>query len=343
MFADPDRAADFVRDRGPQGRATSEQVTPHDPNNIVGPSGFGADVVADLSAQPERFEGFVNTDINFNYTIQFENKPDAAAPAQVVFVSQQLDTDLDFSTFELGDFGFGNFTVHIPAGRAVPTAPSSTPPPRSASLSISAPINLDPASPTSVLATWTLASLDPTTVDLPLDPFAGFLPANITPPEGDGFVNYTVEPKSGLASGTHHRRPGHDLLRYRTTRSTRLSSTTSSTRSRPSSAITPFPTANTVRGTFRVGLTGADKPPAPASRPSPSSPRQRRRTANFLLGSTDLAGRFTGGESGHTYEFFTIAIDDAGNAEASRHPRCHDQRHRTTNSHTVDKKNHPDH
>jgi len=41
-----------------------------------------------------------------------------------------------------------------------------------------------------------------TTGGLPRDPFAGFLPPNETPPEGDGFVTFSVEPKESVELDT---------------------------------------------------------------------------------------------------------------------------------------------
>ena len=76
---------------------------PTDPNFISGPSGYGT-------------PGFVPDGGAFPYTINFENKPSAPAPAQVVEVTQQLDPDLDWSTFQLGDFGFGGQLYAVPAG-----------------------------------------------------------------------------------------------------------------------------------------------------------------------------------------------------------------------------------
>lgn len=48
-----------------------------------------------------------------DYTIRFENDPNATAPAQVVIVSHVLDSDLDIRTFRLGSFGFGSFSHSV--------------------------------------------------------------------------------------------------------------------------------------------------------------------------------------------------------------------------------------
>lgn len=45
-----------------------------------------------------------------NYKIRFENLINVTAPAQKVFITTDLDSDLDYRTFRLGPVGFGNFT-----------------------------------------------------------------------------------------------------------------------------------------------------------------------------------------------------------------------------------------
>ena len=52
---------------------------------------------------------FIPPDQVLEYTIRFENDPNATAPAQTVIVSHVLDTDLDVRTFRLGSFGFGSY------------------------------------------------------------------------------------------------------------------------------------------------------------------------------------------------------------------------------------------
>ncbi len=51
------------------------------------------------------------------------------------------------------------------------------------------------------LLTVTFTSLDPTTLDTPSNPLVGFLPPDTDPPNGEGYINYTIQPKAGLATG----------------------------------------------------------------------------------------------------------------------------------------------
>src|SRR5262249_47492427 len=153
-------------------------------NDIAGPAGFGPD-------------GFLRPDQTMTYKIRFENRADATAPAQLVVITQQLSPNLDFTTFQLGDFGFGSITVHVPEGRTFFSTRID--------LRASCGLFVDVAARFDILTgmvTWTFTSLDPLTLDLPSDPLAGFLPPNQNSPEGEGFVTYTVRPLSSLGTGT---------------------------------------------------------------------------------------------------------------------------------------------
>jgi hypothetical protein len=56
--------------------------------------------------------------------------------------------------------------------------------------------------PATGILSWRFTSIDPATGQLPEDPREGFLPPNITPPEGDGSVLFTVKPKEDLPTET---------------------------------------------------------------------------------------------------------------------------------------------
>src|SRR5262249_7214959 len=74
---------------------------PKDPNALTGPAGFGA-------------QNFIQPTASLGYTIEFEN--DGSLAALDVTVNEQLDSNLDWPTFQLGSFGFGSVHVAVPAG-----------------------------------------------------------------------------------------------------------------------------------------------------------------------------------------------------------------------------------
>jgi hypothetical protein len=121
----------------------------------------------------------------------------AGSSSGQVVVTQHLDDDLDLSTFQLGSFGFGRMNFDIPAGRQVYTTRIDD----RANTGVFVDLNAELDVPTRTV-TWTFTSIDPETLTLPADPLEGFLPPDTTAPEGEGYVTYTVAPKSGRATGT---------------------------------------------------------------------------------------------------------------------------------------------
>ncbi len=108
-----------------------------------------------------------------------------------------MDPNLDLDTFELGDFGFGDLTVTVPAGRQFYNTRLDLRPTRGLFVDVTA--ELDRATRT---VTWTFQALDPQTMDLPIDPSVGFLPPDQAAPEGEGFVSFSVAPEADLPTGT---------------------------------------------------------------------------------------------------------------------------------------------
>src|SRR5262249_25237367 len=72
-----------------------------DPNALIGPGAYGANNLIKPAGV-------------WTYTVDFEN--DGSLAAQNVTVTQQFDANLDWSTFQLGSFGFGPVNVTVPAG-----------------------------------------------------------------------------------------------------------------------------------------------------------------------------------------------------------------------------------
>lgn len=160
-------------------------ISAQDPNDKSGPLGGGD-------------AGHLRLGVPLTYTIRFENKPDASAPAADVVVTDQLDASvMDLATLSLGALGFGTTSVVPPPGSTTFTQDVDLRPGAPVLVRIEA--GLDPAT---ALLSWRFTSLDPDTMQPPDDPLAGFLPPNDTPPEGDGFVTFSVDPKPGLATGT---------------------------------------------------------------------------------------------------------------------------------------------
>lgn len=175
ILADPQRRLAY--------EAYVRQVASRDPNDKVGPAGWGpSDCVAPGSS--------------LVYEIHFENAPTAEAPAQEILVSDWLPDDLDWSSLQFDSIGFNDVVLRIPPGRqhyAATARVGSDPNP------VSVEADLDPV--TGIL-TWNLRSYDPGTGGLPDDPLAGFLPPNDSTHCGEGTLRFAVKPRSDLAHGT---------------------------------------------------------------------------------------------------------------------------------------------
>ena len=77
------------------GKGDSRSATSTDPNSMLGPAGYGP-------------SSFVANSATLPYQIDFENDPTATAPAQAVTITDQLDSNLDWSTFKLSGIGWGD-------------------------------------------------------------------------------------------------------------------------------------------------------------------------------------------------------------------------------------------
>src|SRR5207253_10855354 len=131
------------------GSGATGSATPLDPNAMIGPAGYGT-------------PNFVAVTVpSLPYQIEFENAASATAPAQDVTITDQLDPNLDWTTFQLGDIGFGTFTVNIPPGRtSFQTRVDAT-----ATLGVFVDVSASFNVMTGVV-TWIFTALDPTTFDL---------------------------------------------------------------------------------------------------------------------------------------------------------------------------------
>jgi RHS repeat-associated protein len=157
-------------------------VASGDPNDKIG-LGFGSD-------------GFVTAGGGLFYTIDFANETNATAPAQEVVITDNLSTNLNWSTFQLVQIEFNNVIIDVPSGLASFTtnvSVSTDPNPVKVTVGLNAATGE---------VTWQIESIDPQTGQLVANPLAGFLPPDNAQGQGEGYVTYSVFPKSGLTNGT---------------------------------------------------------------------------------------------------------------------------------------------
>jgi hypothetical protein len=164
-------------------------VTSIDPNDKVGPVGY------DLEGTPaDQLKKYIAGDHSLGYMVFFENLETATAPAQEVLITDQLDENLDWTTFSFGQIQIGNKIISVPENTKNFKTTVDLRPDMPALLDIDC--NL-------MLATGVFECLfrgkDPDTGEL-----ADFLPPNTdeVDPKGRGWISYSVMPKSNLPTGT---------------------------------------------------------------------------------------------------------------------------------------------
>lgn len=268
-----------------------------DPNDKVGSTGVG----------PGRY---VSGDGSLPYSVFFENLPTATAAAQTVTITDQLDTTtLDLTTFNFGRIAFGSWQFTPPPGQVAFSSSVDLRPTYDLFVRIEG--GLDQASG---MVTWRFKSVDPTTLGLPDDPSAGFLPPNHLPPEGDGNVTFTVAPKKGLAIGTEIRNQAVIVFDVNAPIATpRWLNTIDN--SRPTSHVLPLqPVQSTA--SFKVEWAGSDQ--GADVRDFTIYVSDNGGPFELVLARTTLTTSTFTGVPGHAYFFYSIARDWVGNVEGAK-------------------------
>jgi uncharacterized repeat protein (TIGR01451 family) len=224
-----------------------------DPNDKLSPTGVN---------------GYIYGNETLRYIIRFENLPEATAPANDVVITDQLDSHLDFSTFEVVD--------------------SSHP----------SVLTSDLDSSTGEL-TFTFADID--------------LPPNVTPPEGEGWVEFTIDLDADLVSGTEIRNRASIVFDLNDPIVTPEIVHTIDTAA-PSSRVLEMP-EETVGESIEVEWSGSDDGAGIWDYTVYVSVDGGTYTA--WLANTTATSTTYPGSLGHAYRFYTVARDQLGNKESA--------------------------
>jgi hypothetical protein len=255
-------------------------------------------------------ERFVSARQPLPYTIRFENDPLlATAPAQVVRITQQLDSRLDFRTFRLGDFGFGAQRVTVPENRSFFQTVVDLEASHGILVEITAGIDV-----TTGEAFWQFTSIDPETGDLPADALAGFLPVNTNSPAGEGFVSYSVRARSDVLNGDVVHAQARIVFDINEPIDTPPIFNTLDPGT-PVSAVQPLPALET-NATFLVSWAGSDPAGGSAIASYDIYVAADGGEYQLWLANTPLTSAYALGERGQRYAFYSVARDNAGNREA---------------------------
>lgn len=262
-----------------------------DPNDITGPAGFGPDMWVDDGG-------------TMHYTIRFENKSDAEAAAYRVLVTQPLDADLDWSTFEFEEFGFAGTRLTSPPGlqnylnrATVATDPNP--------VKIIAGLDAQTG-----VVTWLMESFDAVTGELPEDPFAGFLPPNNANGDGEGFLTYSIKPKAGLTGTVAINAQAGIIFDTNPTLDTNIFINRVETGTPVGTVVALPPVIPFGRGGFLVRWGGAGSLSGIASYDVYVSDNGSPLT--LWIDDTTLTSAVYPGVAGHTYAFVVTATDNVG-------------------------------
>jgi len=279
------------------GGSQTIQCGSSDPNDISGPAGVG-------------YLNWVSSSGGFDYMIRFENDAETAtAPAAVVRVTEQLDSDLDWATFRLGVLGFGDTVLDDAFGKTSYETRLNLLEQFGVYLDISAGIDL-----TNGQVFWELKSVDPETGEVPFDPLFGFLPPNADGSEGQGFVTYSVSPKAAAVSGTRIDAVATIIFDQNEPIDTPPIFNTLDGGG-AHSAVLPLPNATAERE-FGVAWSGTDDPDGSGIDSYDLFVSTDGGEYTPWLSATSATQATFTGEYGHTYAFYSIARDLVGHIEA---------------------------
>jgi len=270
-----------------------------DPNLKTGPLGAGA-------------AHYTQANSLFPYLIEFENEAAATAPAQAVTVTDTIDTTkLDLSTFQFGPISFGStpFVLNPPAGTTSFQGSIDLRPAQDIIVDVTANLNA-----TTGVITWNFLSLDPATMQLTTDPTAGFLPPDTMPPAGIGHVAFSMTPLASVADTAQICNTGVVVFDTNAPISTAQYCNTKDI-STPTSMVQAL-AALQMSTAFPVVWSGADTGSGVGTYAIYSNLDGGAFTP-WLTATPATTATFTG-LPGHTYGFYSIATDQAGNVEAAK-------------------------
>ena len=162
-------------------------VKSYDPNEMIGPSGYDdqAHYIKPIHQMP--------------YTVTFENKASATAPAHEVFVNDTLDASkYDLSTFSFTSFGWADTQVAVGGSKTKEFTRDVVYNVKGQDILVRVSGQFDEQTG---VARWSFVSLKKNGDEID-DPDLGFLLPNNDNGDGEGFVSFVVEHKPNPANGS---------------------------------------------------------------------------------------------------------------------------------------------
>jgi hypothetical protein len=158
-------------------------VSSYDPNEMIGPSGFGD-------------EHYIKPAPEMSYTVTFENKSTATAPAHEVFVTDTLDKSrYDLESFGFTSFGWADTTIRVEGQNMKEFTQDVKLEAKNMIVRVNGKLDTEKG-----VASWSFITLDQKG-NVEEDPDKGFLVPNNSNHEGEGFVTFAINHLDGLANG----------------------------------------------------------------------------------------------------------------------------------------------
>ncbi|MBP7497365.1 MAG: T9SS type A sorting domain-containing protein [Bacteroidales bacterium] len=266
-----------------------------DPNEKTGPAGY-----SDVNY-------FKPAKVN-PYTIFFENKADATAPAHKAVITDTLDLSrFNIKDFYFSDISFGDTVISPQNGLKEFTADIDLNPAKELIVRINAMLDTVKG-----VAIWEFLSLDPKTMALTDSIELGFLPPNINKPEGEGSVSFIIGLKDSLNNNDIIKNKAYIYFDYNDPIITNEYINTIDTES-PLSAVSALAPFNT-DSVFTVSWNGTDNGSG-IKYYSVFVTTNDMDTIEWKSKTTDTSAVFNA-KPGNFYKFFSIATDNIGNIES---------------------------
>jgi PKD repeat protein len=266
-----------------------------DPNEMIGPSGPG-------------LEKWIQKTNYIPYTVLFENKKTATAPAHIVTVTDTLD----LSKFDISEFGFGNFgwgdSIYTPNGNKLKEFSLDVDMRPGKNLVTRVSGKLDTLKG---VVYWEFLSLNPVTMNLEEDPLTGFLPPNASSPQGEGFVSFSIGLKKTLVTNSQIRNKASIVFDANVPIFTNNYLNTLDLDT-PQSQV--FPLDGNIKSNFTVAWTGSDQGSGIRDY-SIYVLENDTILSPWIINTPDITAVFHG-KLGSTYKFYSIATDNVSLTEA---------------------------
>ncbi|MAE65735.1 MAG: hypothetical protein CMJ18_15810, partial [Phycisphaeraceae bacterium] len=262
---------------------------------LVGPFGFGG-------------EQYLPVEQPLPYSVYFENASSAGSAAGEIRIVVPLDDDLDPRRFRLGDMRIGDIEINLPESRGAFSGQFDFAQQLGFVIRVTAGLDI----PTNT-AQWLIQYIDPNTGEVVQDPALG-LPPNDADGSGAGFVTFTTSPLPTAATGDTIDMQARVLFNTAPPEDTQ-------TLTQTVDAVAPVSTLTATSlsqdgADFLLEWTATDEPGGSGVQHVTVYVAEDGGDFRILLAQSTETSFVFEGEAGRTYEFLTLATDQAGNQEA---------------------------